>query len=177
MVQQRKSPASSYIICCLSSCRKGYKNTKIWLFWGEAHARSALTAPEPSHIHSVTFTLEFWGNTNIKELVTFLYFVFLDSIVHLPFFFNDPLAVSNQLPGRQSTVTTQHVQSEKAEDVFDVIRRRAGVSLYPAECLHPRKIPHLSPQEINIGPSASLFSCDEKTRSGTEQPTEAGWKV
>lgn len=74
---------------------------------------------------------------NVKELVTFLYFVFPDSIIHLPFFFNDPLAISNQLPGRPGTVTTQHVESEKAEDVFDVIRWRAGVALYPAKCCYP----------------------------------------
>lgn len=70
-------------------------------------------------------------------MVTFLYFVFPDTIIHLPFFFNDPLAISNQLSGGANAVTTQHVQSEKAEDVFDVIRRRAGESLYPAECRYP----------------------------------------
>lgn len=101
---------------------------------------SAFTAPEPSPIHSVTFTLVFLGNMNVKKLATFLYFVFPDSIIHLPFpffFFNDPLAISNHLPGRLSTVTTQHLQSEKAEEVFHVIRWRAGVSHYPAECRYP----------------------------------------
>lgn len=115
---------------------------------------------------------------NIKELVTFLYFVFPDTIIHLPFFFNDPLAISNQLSagGERSHNTAR---SER-EGRGCVRRDKAEGRRVPLSCrvsLPQRKIPHLSPEEINIGLSASLFSCDEKTRSGTEEPTDSGSKV
>lgn len=56
------------------------------------------------------------------------------------------------------------MESGKAEDVLDVIRRRAGVSLHPGERRYPdAKIPHLSPEEINIRPSALFFSAVIKT--------------
>lgn len=143
--------------------RKGYKNRKIRLLWREANAISAFTAPELSPIRSLTFVV--LGNTSVTELATFLYFVFNDSIIHLPFFLNDPLAIGNQLPGEaKRSHNTAHGESRKAEDVLDVIRRRAGVSLCPAERRYPdAKIPHLSPQEINIRPSASFFSAVIKT--------------
>lgn len=153
--------------------RIGYKNRKIHLFWREANAVSAFTAPELSPILSVSLAFLVLGNTSLTELATILYFVFNDSIIHLPFFFSTtrwPSVINYQ--GRPSGVTTRRVESGKAEDVLDVIRRRAGASLRPVECRYPdAKIPHLSPEEINIRSSASFCSAVIKnTRRGTEQP-------
>lgn len=89
-------------VVLLERLQKIRKYSSFGVFWSEANAISAFTAPELSHIRSVSLTFVVSGNMNVKELVAFLYFVFKDSIIHLPFFFflNDPLAISHQLPGK-----------------------------------------------------------------------------
>lgn len=116
---------------------------------------------KPSHIHNTLRCCVFWAIIYIKEqLGTFSTFSFLTASSIFSFFLMTylPSVINYRLGRGVLKHISGYFKSKNAEEVFDLIRRQAGVSLGPAECHRPwHNISHLSPEEMNTAPSSSFF--------------------